>query len=273
MALKAGWEYNAGADPNDPNALVRQTATGQMVTASHPTYTGYQDPTAKPTTGGAEPFSATTGPQTTGQVLTQAPQTGAPSTVTGAFQQALMSKLTAGPTTAQSASVQPAIQANQLGEQRGLEQTRALLAERAAAQGVDQNGMNSALLGAQQQSAGRQSQFAGQTVLDQTNQERQQLMSLLGLTGGLLGQEDSRGLQRYGIDTDAALRREGIGAQTELGRGDLSLRGELGRGNLNLGLLGLLSDSGYRDSALSQQGAQFSAGLDQQGLLGILGLL
>jgi hypothetical protein len=215
------------------------------------------------------------GPQTTGQVLNQAaPAAGQPpTTVTGAFQQALMSKLTAGPTTAQSASVQPAIQANQVAEQRGMEQSRALAAERAAAQGIDQNGFNSALMGLQSESNGRQSQFAGNAVMDQNNQERQQLMSLLGLTGGLLGQEDSRGLQRYGIDQDAGIRREGIAQQGALGQGDLALRGRLGDNANRLSLLGLMQNDRQFDAGLGQQGAQFGAQLDQNGLLSLLGLL
>jgi hypothetical protein len=148
------------------------------------------------------------------------------------------------------------------------------LAARNAAQGFDNSGGNeTGILGLLQDRAGREGTFAGNAVMRGNELQNQDLMQALGLSNNLLSGNANRDQQRYGMDLDAALRREGLGAQTELGRGDLALRGRLGEGQLNLGLLSALLGNDQFGRSLSQQGAQFGAGLDQQGLLGLLGLL
>lgn len=274
--LKDGWE-DAG------NNLVKNTQTGQMVDRYHPIYANSQSPGmgSQPQIGGdPNRIGTTPAPQNAQQALTQpasvgrAPQPGQPATVAGSFQQALLNRLNQPAVTANSASVQPAIQANQLAEQRGLERNRAMLAERNAAQGLNMSGGNESMLrGLVQDSSARQGQFAGGLIADQQRAQDQQLSAMLGLTGGLLGQQDSLGLQRYGIDTDAALRREGLGATTALGQGDLALRGELGRGNLNLGLASLLQGGEQFGQRLGADLGMFGANLNQNALLTLLGAL
>src|SRR5690349_11837172 len=71
MALKSGWEYVNPGDENNPNALVRNSATGQMVTQSHPGYTGYQEPTTAnaPEASRPDPNPYTSNPETQQFVL------------------------------------------------------------------------------------------------------------------------------------------------------------------------------------------------------------
>jgi hypothetical protein len=273
MALKAGWE-DLG------NNLVRNTSVyGGVVDTNNPIYTNAPDTTpAAPTSTSNSSYPEP--PITTQQQVgnTTAPvggsiQSGAPTTVAQSFQQALVNRLNPQALSTSSPEVAPAIQANQLAEQRGLEQSRSLAAERAAAQGIDQNGFNSALFGLQSQSAGRQGQFAGNALM-QANQERGlNDRSAMAQAAGLLGGNAGLSQQQTLAELDAAIRREGLAAQTSLGQGDLALRGRLGEGQLNLGLLAQLLGNQQYGQGLAQQGAQFGAGLDQSGLLGLLGLL
>jgi len=117
----------------------------------------------------------------------------------------------------------------------------------------------------------REGQFAGDAIMDANRLQSSEILTALGLGGGLLSGIDSRDLQRYGIDLDAQLRREGLGASTALGQGDLALRDKLGSGNLNLGLASLLQGGQQFGQSLSSQNAQFGAGLNQQALLSLLG--
>jgi hypothetical protein len=200
------------------------------------------------------------------------PQQGQQATVAGAFQQSLLNKLSQGPITAQSPQIAPQIQANQLAEQRGFDRDRAMLAEKNAAQGLSNSGgADTMLRGLSQDRTAREGQFAGNAIADANKLQSAEILTALGLGGGLLSGIDSRDLQRYGIDTDAQLRREGLGASTSLGQGDLALRDKLGTGNLNLGLASLLQGGQQFGQSLSSQNAQFGAGLNQQALLSLLG--
>jgi hypothetical protein len=274
--LKPGWEAFNGSP-----TMVKNTTTGQVLDIYHPEYA---NPTTPPPVGpppSGQPGAQTNpGPVNAQQALTTQANVGAnaapgtPATVAGSFQQALLNKLNTRPTTAQSPEVQPAIQANQLANQRAFERDRAMLAERNAAQGLSMSGGNESMIrGLSQDRALREGQFAGQAVADANRIKSAEILAALGLGGNLLQGIDQRELQRYGIDTDAALRREGLGATTALGQGDLALRDKLGIGNLNLGLLGLLQGGDQFGQSLSSQNAQFGAGLNQQAILSILGAL
>jgi hypothetical protein len=265
--IKSGWE-SAGGN------LVKNTQTGQMVDIYHPVYTNY----TPPGTAGAPAPAGATGPQTsqqavtgTGTVGTQL-QPGQQTTVAGAFQQALLNKLGQGPVTAQSPQVQPAIQANQLAEQRGLERNRQLLAEQNAASGINMSGGNNAMQrGLVADSAMRQGQFAGNAIQDAQRLQSAELLAALGTAGGALSDIDRQQLQRYGIDLDAQLRREGLGATTSLGEQDLALRQLLGTGNLNLGLLGLLQGGQQFGQQLGLTAGIEGARLNQAALATLLG--
>lgn len=230
-----------------------------------------------PTTAADVTNSAAPAGQTTPQ--------GTPTTIAGSFQQALINKLNPGPVSVNDPSVQPAIRANQLAEQRGLEAQRAQLAEQAAHDGTDSSGaFRTNLAGLTADSAARQGQFAGDAVQHQSDLNNQALLAALGLGGGFLQQNATRDQQgsqfaqslaeqKRQADQDAELRKLGITTQGSLGQGDLALRGRLGEGQLNLGLLGALLQNNQFGRQLDQQGAQFGQSLDLQGLLGLLGNL
>lgn len=227
-------------------------------------------PGAAPGQGVAAPTNqALQSPSTVGATPAQGSQT----SVAGAFQQALVNQLAPGQISAQSPEIAPAIGANRAVEQRAMERGRAQLAEQAAAQGIDPNGMGSQLRGLQAESALRQGQFEGQAVQGLAGQRAQQLQSALALSGGLLSQQDQMALQRELAGLQAQLQREGLGVQQGLGAGDLSLRRELGTGQLNLGLLGTLLNNQQFGQNLGAQTALGQAGLNQQAILAMLGVL
>jgi hypothetical protein len=237
--------------------------------------------TPSPAPVAGAPQSSTPAPITTQQQVanTTAPvgqvtPQGAPTTVAQSFQQSLISRLNPSPLSASSPEVAPAIQANQLSEQRGFERDRNLLAERAAANGTSNSGgFETGLLGLAQDRAGREGQFAGNAVM-QANQERGiNDRSALATAGGLLSGNANLGQQQQLAELDAALRREALQAQGSLGSQDLALRSRIGEGSLNNQLLGLLLNNDQFGRSLSQNGAQFGQSLDQSGLLGLLGLL
>ena len=209
-----------------------------------------------PTTAGG----ALTGNAVVGGQINQGAQTN----VAGAFQQALLNKLNPAAVNAQNPEIQGAIRTNRLAEQRGMERERAMLAERAAAQGMDASGgFESQLLGLAQNRAAREAGFEGQQVADLGRRQSQEVMAALGLGGQMLSDQDRMNLQRYGIDTDAALRREGYGMQGSLGNRELDIRDKLGSGNLNMGLLGLLLNNQQFGQNLGAQLGMFNANQDQ----------
>ena len=235
---------------------------------------GQPSPTAAPAPSSGAGSPITTQGQVAGTQATvgSTTPTGAPTTVAQSFQQALVNRLNPQTINASNPLVAPSIQANQLAEQRGFERNRNLLAERAAAQGTNMSGGNeSMLLGLAQDRAQREGAYEASAVQRANELQQQQLTDALRLGGGLLSGQAGLAQQMTLADLDAALRREGLAQQGELGRGDLALRGELGRGQLSLGLLSALFGHDEFGRTLAQQGAQFGAGLDQQGLLALLG--
>lgn len=240
----------------------------------------YAEPAAPAPVAPSAP-AAPAGPITNAQGVTsttanvgQTAQAGAPTTVAQSFQQALVNRLNPQPVSAQSPQIAPAIQANKLAEQRGMERDRNLLAERSAKAGTDMSGgFDTALLGLSQDRAGREGMYEGNLVKALADQQSREQTSALGAAGSMLTGQQNLGQQMELANLDAALRREGLSAQTALGQGDLALRSRLGEGNLNLALLSLLQGGDQFNRQLAQQGTQFGLGLDQSGLLGLLGLL
>jgi hypothetical protein len=251
------------------------------VDRNHPLYTQAmaavpQTPTPAPTAPGTT-APAPTGPQNAQQALTGTPSQ-APTTVAGAFQTALMNKLGSGPVDRNNPELAPALAANRLAEQRAMERNRGLLAERASAQGLDASGgFETGLLGLAQERAGREGQFEGQAVADLARRQSQEIMQALGLTGGLLGQQDQLGFGREELalrdklaQLQAQLSREGLSQQGQLGNRDLDIRSQLGTGQLNLGLLGLLQNGQQFGQNLGFQSGLASANLNQNALLSLL---
>lgn len=274
----------AAPDPNDPFAASGggyKLANGGWVPKNHPLAIAemQQNPQASPTAAPSTAPSAATGPTTAQQAITQPVAAGAqtpqgqPTTVAGAFQQALVNRLTAPAPSESDPAISGAITANKNTEQRGMEKTRALLAERAASQGLDQNAMTTQLTGAQGESAGRQAAFAGNAVMQQAQQQAQQLSAALALGGSMLSQQDQLAMQDKLAQLNAQIQRESIGQQGALGQGDLSLRRDLGQGNLNLGLLSTLLNNQQFGQGLSADLGKFNASANSSNLSSLLAAL
>jgi hypothetical protein len=197
---------------------------------------------------------------------------GAPTTVAQSFQQALINRLNPTPIGVNSPSVAPAIQANQLAEQRGMERSRNLLAERSAADGTNNSGgFDSQLLGLSQQRAQREGQFAGNAIQQGQALQDADTRAFSGMAGSLLSGNANLSQQMNLANLDAELRRAGLAQQGQLGNADIALRGRLGEGQLNLGLLSALLSNDQFGRSLGQNASQFGAQLDQNGLLALLG--
>jgi len=249
------------------NNLVR-LANGQVVDRNHPLFQQAMAPQTPPpgTTGGGVPGV----PQTTGQVLNNPVQGGTPTTVTGAFQQALMSRLQQGTPTVNDPRISGAVNANRTAEQRGLRTTREALAERAAATG--QSGAHeSNIARAIGESAGRQGTFEGQAVMGLAQQEAQELTQALMLGGNLLSEQERIAAQERLAQLQAQLQREGLNVQSSLGGRELDIRRELGMGNLGLGWGNLLQNESQFGRSLGANVGIEQARLNQQALLSLLG--
>jgi hypothetical protein len=296
--------YDPNTDPFEANGGGVRMPDGGWVPRDHPlaaqavpapttaSPTAAPSPTAPVQPPAAPPGPASTalsGTATAGATVDQ----GAPTTVTGAFQQALVNRLAPGPVSSDSPEVAPAIAANRQSEQRSMEAARAQLAERAGAQGIDQHGFNSQLMGLTQDSAQRQGQFAGSAVMGLAQQRAQELTAALSLGGAMLSDQDrmrlqnelaqlqaqisresmfqNAGLTREQMALNAALQREGVSAQTGLGYADLGLRRDLGTGQLNLGLLNSLIGNQQFSQNLGANLGMFGANLNQNALIALLG--
>jgi hypothetical protein len=229
-------------------------------------------PGAPAATGGTPTPTTAIGALTGQAAVGGQPAQGSQATAAGAFQQALLNRLAPEQATAQSAELQPALKANRLAEQRGMERDRAMLAERAAANGTSNSGgFETGLAGLAQARSGREGQYEADAVtgLDDKNRQSQQIMAQLA--GGMLSQADQQELQRYLGNQANDTSRLGITTQGSLGQGDLALRGRLGEGQLNLGLLQALMGNEQFGQSEAGTNARFGAGLNQQALLSMLG--
>jgi hypothetical protein len=196
---------------------------------------------------------------------------GTPTTIAQSFQQGLVNRLNPQAASAASPGIAPAIQANQLAEQRGMERNRNLLAERAAANGTNNSGgFETGLLGLAQDRAQREGQFEGNAVMQEQDRIGRDQNSALGLAGSMLSGQQNLGQQMELANLDASLRRQGMDAQNSLGRGDLDLRSRLGEGQLNLGLLSQLLNNDQFGKQLGQNAAQFGQQLDTNTILGLI---
>jgi len=210
-----------------------------------------QDTSTSPS---AQPITNTSGVMNTQATTGNQVQQGQPTTVAGAFQQALVNRLAPGPISAQSPEVAPAIEANKLAEQRGAERQRAQLGVQGAQEGIDASGgMRSLQQGIEANRSAREGQFAGNAVSQLAQQRANQITQALSLGGQLLSDQDRLALQRELANLDAQLRREGLSVQSSLGQSDLDLRRYLG------------------ESQLSANLGMFNASQGQQALLSLLG--
>lgn len=188
-----------------------------------------------------------------------------------------------------------------VGLTRGSEAARAQAAERLAAQGLSSSGAADAEYGGIAERQGeQQAGINAGLVGDAARQKLQSLQSALSMMGADINSAEGRALQqqiaetqaqiqREGMKqsgsqfdrqlaqqgsqfgTDADLRRLGITSQTDLGNRDLSLRDKLGTGGLNAEIMRLLMNDKQFGQNLGAQTGMYTAGLNQNALLQLLG--
>lgn len=258
--LGLGW-----VDPSNPNyGTAGYVGSEQNANSSAP----------PPPPGSAPPITTQQQAQNTTAPVGGSIAPGTPTTVAQSYQQALVNKLNPQPLSTDTSFLKPAIDASRLANQRGLENTRNLLAERNAANGTNMSGgFESQLLGAQQGANAQQAQYEGNLLANAQQEQGLNDRAAMAQAAGLLSGNAGIAEQQQLAELDAALRREGLAQQGQLGNADLALRGELGRGQLNLGLLSALLQNEQFGQSLGQNAAQFGASLDQNGLLGLLGMV
>jgi len=265
------------APPSSPDPFTAmgggvQLPGGEWVPKDHPLAATARPAGPAPTAPGAAPGAPTSqaGVLNTPAVAGAQTQQGAPTTVAGAFQQALVNRLAPQDITSQNPAIKGSIAANRNAEQRGLSRTQEALAERGAATGqvgAQETGLRQAI----GESAGRQGAYEGNALFGLQQMQNANQTDALGLGGNMLNSQQGQDLQRYGIDTDAALRREGLGAQTSLGNRELDIRNSLGQGNLGLGYAGLAQGGQQFGQQLGANLGVQQAQLNQQALLALLG--
>jgi hypothetical protein len=281
---------NAPSAPKPGEGWV-QTADGQ----------GWLPPDRAGTPGAAGAPAAPAAPAPTAPAAPAAPAPVAgapaapgapPTTVADAFKTSLITQLNRPSPTLADPALKAQSDAFSVGQTRENEAARAQLAERSAMQGgtgVNSGAFDVGISDLLERQGEKQGAFNAQLVGDEKRARDQQLLGLLGIAGNSTNAGEGRDLQRELADQDAAISREQIGLQRELGntdaglrsrgldiqgslgQGDLGLRSRLGEGQLNLGLASLLQGGDQFNRQLSQQGAQFGAGLDNQTLLALLG--
>ncbi len=264
--------------------LARQKALQETGTdPGNPDLYGSSQLTGTPSGAPPAPVGGMAGTTPGGPITTQAQVAGTQARVGGgteigqsttpaqSFQQALINRLNPQAVTTSSPSIAPAITANNLSEQRMLEQNRNNLAERAVATGTNMSGgMETGFEGLNQDRAQRQSQYEGNLVQHANELQNQDQTSAMAMVGQLLGGQASLSQQKELAQMDAALREKGLSIQQALGMGDLELRRYGIDQQKLLGLLGLQQQGSQFQQGLAQQGAQFSTGLDSSTLLSIL---
>lgn len=121
-------------------------------------------------------------------------------------------------------NIDAAIGAHRTASQRGAERQRALLAERAAASGINESGaMDTGVLGIEQDRGASDAAYEADLTQRGQDQNDQMIMQALGLGGGFLSSQD-----RLGLD-----RELGMG-QLGLGRDRLNLDAATSEGQMNL---------------------------------------
>lgn len=265
-ALKSGWEYAAGADPNDPNALVRNTSTGQMLTVSHPGYLNYSAPGGAaggggtPNTGGAEPMNPYAPPASNttnagGQqmyrdaLIQQMSQKEVPDMTNPALR-AQVDPYRAAIDRQVRGQIRSDAESSFAGGQSYGEPERLAAAER----GGQQAGM-----------------LESQLVTREIQNNRDEIQSALRMFGATLSDDQRRALEEKLAMLDAQLKREGMAQTGSLAGQDIGLRRELGYGGLNNQLLSILFGNDQFNKNLGRLFGLDEANLNRDALLSIWG--
>jgi hypothetical protein len=258
---------------------------GGWVPGDHPIATQAGAQTMNPNAGGVGPPPGTAPPgapgapgqPTTQQNVLQGQATaggqvaqGTPTTVAGAFQQALINRMAPPDVTSSNPAISGSITANRNAETRGLGNTQRMLAERAASTGqtgAQEVGLRQAI----GESAGRQGAYEGNALYGLHQQQEQNLSQALGLGGSMLSDQAHIEAQQALAQLQAQLQREGLAQQGQLGNRELDIRDSLGQGNLGLGYAGLLQGGEQFRQGLGANMGIEQARLNMQAMLGMFG--
>lgn len=200
--------------------------------------TGSDQPTGTPGTGpwqnsghnAAAPAAAPNASPAMAQPMSMAPISASigPNAQTSAYNQTIrdmMLQQLAGlstPTTADSADVQPAISAYNTQSQRDQQAERDQLAERfyaSGGSGTNSGAFDTAVTQGREAAAGQRANFTGSTILNASQQKRQQLQAMLqtATTAGLT--DAAQQIQAQIAQIDANIRQQGVTNQnTQFGQ-------------------------------------------------------
>jgi hypothetical protein len=135
----------------------------------------------------------------------------------------------------------PQTEVYRAGQQRGMERTRKVNAERAAANGQSQSGYLDNLInqGVQQQNFNTAS-FNSNLLGQEMNKRREELAAGIQIAQSQGNQEAERELRARLAQVSAMMQQQGLNLQGQLGAGDLDLRRLLGMESLDQNALQIL---------------------------------
>ena len=280
FAASGGGQYNA--------------TTGQWVPNNNAAALTAAGLPSAPATPGAQPGTT---PQPAAPVT---PAAATPATVgtdeSGPYQAALLKALGDAQTPASigDAALKNQSDAYAVGQSRATDQARSAMAERAAAEGgtgTSSGAFDQGVLGLIGQQGENQGAYNANLVGQANQAKLAQLQSTLSQMGSDVNSQAGRDLQQQIAtmqnqvqkDSLAEQAREanqssanqvlGINSQTQLGQGDLALRDKLGTGGLNAQIAQMLLQNQQFGQSLGAQTGEFSAGMNQQSLLQLLGMI
>jgi hypothetical protein len=158
------------------------------------------------------------------------PSVAQPDPATTAFGQQIRARLLAalgqGPVTADDPEIAPAVMANKVATERGLENERNAIAERMHAQGLGNSGsLDQQTQAAMERAAMGEGNFVGNALMSAAQDRRNQLTQLLQEGGNILNADDAQALQGKIADLDAFLRQQGITNQNNQANDQMGLTG------------------------------------------------
>ena len=188
-------------------------------------------------------------------------------------------------------TIQPVADAYRSSRQRGLEQERRSLANRASATGtLSTGGFDTEVAGAQQGASRDVASFDANLVRSEMDTRREELLKAIELAETAGNNQQQSILKQQLALLDATVRQQDISLRDRLGTGDTDLRrmlglgdldvrnrtlgqsGELGRGDLGLRLLQSLLQNDQFFSGLGLNAAQLEAMLNQTAIQTMLGV-
>ena len=204
-----GWDGIRAPGHGVPGVFDFDNAGNAVDAYGHP-YTG-------PLTGGSAGTSSPTAssstytPQGTPPTVSDPAQNASNTTFGNSMRDWLVKALNQGPVSVNDPEIAPAVLANRMATERGLQDQRSAIAERMNAQGLTGSGaLDTAMQAAQERASSGEAQFSGNAVLDQAKARRQELVNLMQTGAGIMNADEARALQGKIADLDAYLREQSI---------------------------------------------------------------